>query len=267
MRPSFTDFYDEAFSLVYDLTSKTISADMWTMLEVIFNVFQSNAFDCFVDLMPALHNYATVDSVAFFSNPAYLGWLYGMCASIMTRGEEAGIQAECHAAKLLEVIILQAKFREVAIDAVVSEFVGLAIHRLMQNIESSELRTMCLQILIAALYYKPEILITTLKNLQQNNELITRFVTQWINDTDCFLGIHDRKLYVLGLCSAIGMGENKPHVLYELAERLLPSLLMVFEGLEHAYKLRAQEEEEEEEDDEGDEDIDGDGNFLILCGI
>lgn len=231
---------------------------MWAMLHAVYQVFQKDAFDCFIDLMPALHNYICVDTDAFLANPMYVGCIFEMCKAVLTRGEEAGIQAECHAAKLLEVIILQCKDR---IDVCIPNFVELAVHRLMQDIKSSELRTMCLQIVIAALYYNPALLCTILKDHQFNNELImSHFVKQWLNDTDCFLGIHDRKLYVLGLCTAMSLGENKPAVFNEVAPKVLPSLLMVFEGLEHAYKLRAQEEEEEEEDGD-DDDEDGEGTW------
>lgn len=36
------EFYEEAFSLVYDLTSKTISPDMWKLLEIIYQVWDSH---------------------------------------------------------------------------------------------------------------------------------------------------------------------------------------------------------------------------------
>lgn len=79
-----------------------------------------------------------------------------------------------------------------------------------------------------------------------------------IKDTDCFLGIHDRKLYVLGICRAISLGGDKPYVLGEVADEILPSLLLIFEGLKRAYQSRAQEGEEEESDEEEDgEDCEG----------
>lgn len=126
---------------------------------------------------------------------------------------------------------------------------------------------MCLQILIAALYYNPSLLLQILQAEQQiNNEpMVSHFIRQWINDTDCFLGIHDRKLYVLGLCTALGLGEGKPIILGELAEKILPSLLVIFEGLKRAYHSRAQEgEEEEESEDEEDEDCEGKFTFAFL---
>lgn len=78
-----------------------------------------------------------------------------------------------------------------------------------------------------------------------------------IKDTDCFLGIHDRKLYVLGICRAISLGIEKPYVLSEVAGEILPSLLFIFEGLKRAYQSRAQECEEEESDIEDGEDYEG----------
>lgn len=83
--------------------------------------------------------------------------------------------------------------------------------------------------------------------------LASHFIKQWIHDTDCFLGIHDRKLYVIGICTLMSLGDEKPGVLMELAPKILPSLMLVFDGLKRAYEARAQDDEEEEsEDDEED---------------
>lgn len=52
-------------------------------------------------------------------------------------------EAECSAAKLLEVIILQCKGH---IDECIPSFVELALTRLTREVKTSELRTMCLQV-------------------------------------------------------------------------------------------------------------------------
>lgn len=79
---NFTDFYEEAFSLLYDLTSKSISADMWAMLGIVYTVFKESAFDCFLDLMPALHNYITIDTEAFLADENRVGVIFDMCKSV-----------------------------------------------------------------------------------------------------------------------------------------------------------------------------------------
>lgn len=70
-------------------------------------------------------------------------------------------------------------------------FVEAVLERLTRGVKTSELRTMCLQVAIAALYYNPELLFHTLENIRfpHNPEPITaQFINQWMNDTDCFLG-------------------------------------------------------------------------------
>lgn len=59
--------------------------------------------------MPLLHNYITVDTNAFLSNENYLLAIFNMCKTILTM--EMGEDPEAHAAKLLEVTILQCKGR------------------------------------------------------------------------------------------------------------------------------------------------------------
>lgn len=69
-------------SLVYDLTSKKISEDMWKVLELIYQLFQKDGFDYFTDMMPALHNYITVDTVAFLSNENHIVAMFNMCKAV-----------------------------------------------------------------------------------------------------------------------------------------------------------------------------------------
>lgn len=78
----FLEFYEETFSLVYDLTTKAISPDMWQMLELMYQVFKKDGFDYFVDMMPALHNYVTVDTPAFLANQNHALAIFDMCKSV-----------------------------------------------------------------------------------------------------------------------------------------------------------------------------------------
>ena len=196
-------------SLSCDLTTKHISQDMWKMLEVMYTVFQvgflkvnirlyffflqRDGFDYFSDMMPALHNYITVDTKAFLSSPDYMMAMYNM-SKAMLEGDP-GEDPECHAAKLLEVIILQCKGMN--IDQVIPIFVELVLKRLTREVKTSELRTMCIQVIIAALFYNPALLLDTLDKIQipgMPGGVFGHFVQQWIHDTDCFIGLHDRKV-------------------------------------------------------------------------
>ena len=71
--------------------------------------------------------------------------------------------------------------------------VQLVLERLTREVKTSELRTMCLQVVIAALYYNPALCLEVMDRLQgtlgQSTEPIaSHFIKQWIHDTDCFLG-------------------------------------------------------------------------------
>ncbi|KAI4503803.1 hypothetical protein M0802_001206 [Mischocyttarus mexicanus] len=202
---SVMEFYEEALSLVYDLTNRSISGDMWKVLELIYQLFQKDGFDYFTDMMPALHNYIIVDTPAFLSNENHIVAMFNMCKAVLTG--DAGEDPECHAAKLLEVIILQCKGH---IDQCIPSFVQLVLERLLREVKTSELRTMCLQVVIATLYYNPGLCLDAMDRLQGNlgqstEPIASHFIKQWIHDTDCFLGLHDRKLCVLGLCTLISM--------------------------------------------------------------
>lgn len=68
----------------------------------------------------------------------------------------------------------------------------VALRRLLKEIKSSELRAMCLQVIVAAIYYNPHLLFETLEKLQpcisSNEPISVHFIRQWLQDTDCFFG-------------------------------------------------------------------------------
>ncbi|XP_071390445.1 importin-8-like, partial [Centroberyx affinis] len=187
-------------------------------------------------MMPLLHNYVTVDTDMLLSNPKHLEVIYTMCKKVLT--SDAGEDAECHAAKLLEVIILQCRGR--GIDQCIPLFVEAVLERLTRGVKSSELRTMCLQVAIAALYYNPALLIHTLDNMHfpHNPQPITaHFINQWMNDTEFFLGLHDRKMCIIGLSVLMEL-PSRPAVVEGVAAQIVPSILLLFLGLKHLYASR-----------------------------
>ena len=145
---SIMEFYEEAFSLTYDLTTTKISDNMWEMFKLIFQVFERDGQDYFVDMMPALHNYVTIDTEAFLTRGngqrEFPTMVFNMCKKMLLESDP-GEDPECHAAKLLEVIILQCKDKY-NIDDMIPSFIEVAFLRLSKEIKTSELRTMCTQI-------------------------------------------------------------------------------------------------------------------------
>ena len=60
--------------------------------------------------------------------------------------------------------------------------------------------------------------------------LSEHFIKQWIEDVDCFLGLHDRKLCVLGLCTLMQLGPDRVPALQLCTAKILPAMLVLFQG-------------------------------------
>ncbi|NWW30292.1 IPO8 protein, partial [Panurus biarmicus] len=238
------EFYEEILSLAFSLTCQMISPQMWQLLGVLYEVFQQDCFEYFADMMPLLHNYVTIDTDTLLSNPKHLEIIYSMCKKVLTG--DAGEDAECHAAKLLEVIVLQCKGR--GIDQCIPLFVEAVLERLTRGVKTSELRTMCLQVAIAALYYNPDLLLHTLENIRfpHNPEPITaQFINQWMNDTDCFFG----QMCIIGLSILMEL-QNRPPAVDAVAAQIVPSILLLFLGLKQVCASRELTEHEDHAKDE-----------------
>ncbi|XP_053777657.1 importin-8 isoform X2 [Desmodus rotundus] len=230
------EFYEEILSLAYSLTCHGISPQMWQLLGILYEVFQQDCFEYFTDMMPLLHNYVTIDTNTLLSNPKHLEILFTMCRKVLCG--DAGEDAECHAAKLLEVIILQCKGR--GIDQCIPPFVQLVLERLTRGVKTSELRTMCLQVAIAALYYNPDLLLHTLERIQLPHNpgpVTVQFINQWMNDTDCFLGHHDRKMCIIGLSILLEL-HSRPPAVDAVGGQIVPSILFLFLGLKQVCATR-----------------------------
>lgn len=255
LRNHVIDFYEEVFSLIFSMTCTHVSPPLWEVFYYLFETFAADGFDFFVEMMPALHNYVTTDPTAFISQPKHLQIVYEMCKKVLT--EDTDEDGQSHAAKLLEVVLIQFKGQ---IDEAVPLFVELALARLTREVKTTELRQMCLQVVIAALYYNPLKLLELLDKVRipNTNEAVTvQFIKQWLKDTDCFLGLHDRKMCVLGMCMLLSL-PNRPPVVIELANQFLPSLLLLFKGLKRAYECRANAEEEDSDEEDDDSDFEED---------
>lgn len=54
-----------------------------------------------------------------------------------------------------------------------------------------------------------------------------------------FISLHDRKMFVLGFCTLLNLPHDKrPAELGEVANEILPSMILVFKGLKRAYESK-----------------------------
>eukprot|EP00112_Aurelia_sp_Birch-Aquarium-sp1_P018256 Seg4332.3 transcript_id=Seg4332.3/GoldUCD/mRNA.D3Y31 product=Importin-7 protein_id=Seg4332.3/GoldUCD/D3Y31 len=250
LEKEYMEFYEDTFLILSECTSIKISPRMWQLLQLVYETFQRDTIDYFTEMMPCLHNYVTVDPEGFLANQRNIEIMYEMTKKVLgsTLGEDPGEQA----AKLIEVIILQHRN---AIDQWLPAFMMLALERLTKEVKTSEFRVLLLQVVIAGLYTNAPLALSVLEKTQfpTSNEPITvQFITQWLKDTDCFLGMHDRKAYVLGMCSLLMIpSKDRPANVNMLAQQFLPSLILIFKGLQETYdEITAADEGEDEAEDE-----------------
>ena len=183
--------------------------------------------------------------------------------------ERGGEDAEMQAAKLLEVIILQygpyGPQHDHKIDQWLGLFIQLALNRLANDLRTSELRVMLIQVVVASILNNPKATLEYLSTIKspsiENCTMDVQMLSLWLQDTDCFLGLHDRKIYVLGICKLLEFEQllNSIPAIREAAVQFLPKLLVIFNGLKQIYeKIHA----DDDDDEEGEEDeIDGDGEL------
>ncbi|XP_012566342.1 importin-7 isoform X1 [Hydra vulgaris] len=247
------EYYEEVFSLITECTAIQISNTMWNMLFLLYETFHRDASDYFTEMMPCLHNYVTVDPEAFLARPKYCEAIFNMCNKMLI--EYSGEGAQCQAAKLLEVCVLQYRG---TFDQWLPAFISLCLERLTLELKTSELRVMLLQVIIASIISNPVLVISHLSHLQNSTSqqnMFTQFLSQWLSDTDCFLGMHDRKVYIFGICVLLALpADNRPPVIEEFAPQFVPALLLVFNGLAHMYDKMAKDVEDEEDDIDDDND-------------
>lgn len=63
---------------------------------------------------------------------------------------------------------------------------------------------------------------------------------------------------MLGLCRLLALPmEQRPPALADLAPKILPSLVLLFDGLQRAYAARARELDEESSDEDDDDEYEG----------
>lgn len=262
---STSELYEEATTLLSTITADAVSPESWRVFKTLYIVFKRDGADYFTDMMSPIHNYITVDPQTFISSRDNIGAIYDMCHSIMSdpNGNE---EIESYAAKLLEIVILQ--FRS-QIDDCIPSFVELAITRLRRDIVSSELRTLLLQIVIAAFYSNYQLLFSIFEKLeQQNNQpqytLFDSFMRQWLKDIKDLLGLHDRKMSIVGFCTLIILpADKRPPIVSQISNEIVPSILTLCERLKIAYQKKATADSDSETDDE-DEENDSDNEAEVL---
>lgn len=237
------DFYDELLNLLYLFTCVGVSDTMWCLLPIIYEMFQQDGSDFFNEIMPVLSNYVRVGGDTFLTEPKRAEMIVSMCsATLQSHIDE---DAQRHACKMLEILVLEHPGK---LDQLVPSIVQCALDRLTKTLETPELKTLCIQVVVAALYANTTLVIELLETIHFPNskEPITdQFVTQWVKDADQFQGVHDKKMSVLGYCALL-QSSRRPRAVQNSAHLFVPAIIIQLKSLVQAYQDMAKENSEDE---------------------
>ncbi|TPP59317.1 Importin 7 [Fasciola gigantica] len=218
-------FYEEALSLLFSLTTTKISPLMWQLFDQLYIVFQKDSSDCF-------SGNSTVYSVV-------------VCDELCTT-----------------VLIFPLIFISLEMMPCLHNYMTVDRSAFIADPKHVEvIAAVCSQVVVAGILYCPSDVLAMMTEHQwpgTATPILAEFLKVWISDADVFLGLHDRRVYVLGLCLLLSLpAAQRPSVVEAFGKDYIPTLLVLFNGLKRAYAAKAQnqaesDDEEEEESDEED---------------
>lgn len=259
------DFYDEVLLLIQSLIMNYVSEPMWKVFDMLYHVVkQDNGITImFADVVPALHLYVVTDTESFLARPERLNAIIDMCKSILDN-PEAGDEDQLHAAKMLEILLLQCNGM---INEAIPAILLIALERLTKPFEDgiTELKHMLLLVVIAALYTNRDMAIQVLRDLAPDHPNPLDYVTEQLTALSTkFEGVHNRRMAILGWCTLLELPANiRPSLVTYDPKKVLQSFLSIFTGLQRALKQQAENRKADDSDSEDDSDDEDDDHRNI----
>lgn len=252
------DYFEEILALANALIISSVSEPMWDIFHDIHKLAVNEGGSLFVDMMPVLHSYLSVDTDSFLARPERVNALLEMTFNMFK--DEFSEDEQVHAAKLLECLLLQCQGR---INSLVPNIVQLVISRLHQPFEDGkELKPMLLMVIAAAVYYDVGLFLNLAPQLQPHGaNTLNYIVNELMGISPKLDGLHDRKMAVIALCTLIKLAPpHRPSLIEEQAPKINEMIISLLDGLQKAMKSQAEsrlaEEKRQQEENEGDDEDD-----------
>ncbi|KAG0224632.1 armadillo-type protein [Mortierella sp. GBAus27b] len=257
LQNAIVDLFDGVFEIVDSCTcsGKTISANMWSVFELIYKTFKESALDYIEDMFPALDNYIAFGKDVVSTNENVQHTFYDIIETVM-KSDRLGENDRVAGCKLAESLLLHCKGH---VDKYLTPILVLVFEHLgpADRIKTVEFRVQAIEVVMGALYYNPA---ATLRILEENG-WTERFLTVWFTNLDKFSRVYDKRLSILTLCSILTVPvEQLPAALRSNWPQVLQGILTNFEGLpaaqakrkdlERMYNIGSDDEDEADEDDD-----------------
>ncbi|VDK75468.1 unnamed protein product [Litomosoides sigmodontis] len=232
------DYYEEVLTLANSMIAYSVSESMWEIFFDIHKLAISLEGIVFIDVMPVLHSYLTVDTDSFLARPERLRAFVEIAVNMFNEDMEENDQV--HAAKLLECLILECQGK---INNLVPDLIQLILTRLHQPIKDCRtLKPALILVVIAGLYYDTNMFVNLLPQLQPHGtNTLNYLVNELLSLAHCLEGVHDRKMAVIGLCTMARLSAlHRPTLIDEKAQQINELLVSLLIGLQKAMKIKAE---------------------------
>ncbi|KAG0361643.1 hypothetical protein BG005_007650 [Podila minutissima] len=267
LQNSIIDLFGGVFEIIDSCTfsGKSISVNMWGILELIYKTFKESAVDFMEEMLPSLDNYISYGKEVFCQNENLQHMIYDIIETVM-KSDRLGENDRVCACKLAESLLLNCRGH---VDKYLAPILGLVFEYLgpEDRIQTIEFRVQAIEVVMNALYYNAA---ATLRLLEESGQT-QRFLTVWFSNLDKFSRVHDKKLSIVALCSILNVPvEQLPGALQSGWPQVLNGLLTNFEGLpvaqakrkemEKMYNIGSDDDSDEDSDSDDDEDEDEDSD-------
>ncbi|KAJ0261946.1 Importin beta-like SAD2 [Hirschfeldia incana] len=260
------DVFEEVLEIASYMTfySPNISLGIWGLWPLIVEALLDWAIDYFPNILAPMDNFISRGTARFLTckEPNYQQSLYNVLSTVMTDRniEDSEIEA---APKLIEVVFQNCKGH---VDQWVEPYLRLTIDRL-KRAETSNLKSLLIQVVANMLYYNPSLTLGVL----HNTGLASTVFDIWFQMLGQkkksglpanFKREHDKKVCCLGLTSLLALpgGQFPDEALQRVFRATLDLLLAYKNQLAEAAKVTEIDYEDEMNGLESDEDEDDDGS-------
>ncbi|KAF9190108.1 hypothetical protein BGZ50_000457 [Haplosporangium sp. Z 11] len=264
LQNSIIDLFDGVFEIIDSCTfsAKAISANMWSILELIYKTFKESALDFMEEMLPSLDNYISYGKETFSTNENLQHMVYDIVETVM-RSDRLGENDRVSACRLAESFMLNCRGH---IDKYIAPFLGLVFQHLApaDGIKTVEFRVQAVEVVMNAIYYNAPVTL----HLLEENGWTQRFLDVWFSNLSKFSRVHDKKLSIFALCAILRVPvEQLPPALQNGWPQVLNGILSNFEGLpiaqanrkemEKHYNIASDDDDDDDDDDSDDDDDEG----------
>ncbi|KZS92303.1 ARM repeat-containing protein [Sistotremastrum niveocremeum HHB9708] len=246
------DLFDNVYDLVDSLTFnlRSIAPEMWTIFDLTYTLFKSDAVDFLDEMLPSLDNFLSFGKDMFIARPDYVAKILDIYVTTMTN-DQLGENDRCNGCKLIEALMLNLRGH---VDDTIPTIIDTSLKILDPPAETRSLRLANLEVLINTILYNPVAALHTINARSQS--LLKLFFDKWfdaVKSDKGFPRVHDKKLSILAMCGLLDLEPSQvPPSLQQGWPFLVTGILTSFKTLPDAVAARRELAEALQEGDEED---------------